>query len=102
MAIQNDFSYPKVKKRKNSSNESITVKLDSVAGDKGYGLWYSVKSNFNSGVIKSGLDSSVTSASYYGLAKKKKYYIRIHSYEEINVIKEYGKLSKKKSVIIKK
>lgn len=93
---------PKLKSVKNSSDGSINVKWDSVTGANGYELWYSVKSNFKSSVVKSELDSSVTSTSYYGLAKKKKYYIKIRVYEEINGIKEYGKWSKKKSVIIKK
>lgn len=93
---------PKLKSVKNSSNGSITVKWDSVTGAAGYELWYSVKSNFKSGVVKSELDSSVTSASYYGLSKKKKYYVKIRAYEEINGIKEYGKWSKKKSIVIKK
>lgn len=93
---------PKLKSVKNSSDGSITVKWDSVPGANGYELWYSVKSNFKSGVVKSELDSSVTSTSYYGLSKKKKYYVKIRAYEEINGVKEYGKWSKKKSVIIKK
>ena len=43
-----------------------------------------------------------TSAVYYGLTKKKKYYIKVHAYKEINSVKEYGKWSSKKSVTIKK
>ena len=93
---------PKLKSVKNSSNGGITVKWDSMTGVDGYELCYSIKSNFKSSVVKSELDSSVTSASYYGLLKKKKYYVRIRAYEEINGIKEYGKWSKKKSVLIKK
>lgn len=93
---------PKLKSVKNSSNGGITIKWDSMTGVDGYELCYSIKSNFKGSVVKSELDSSVTSASYYGLLKKKKYYVRIRAYEEINGIKEYGKWSKKKSVLIKK
>ena len=93
---------PKIKSIKNTSKETITVKWSQITGAAGYELWYSVKSNFKSGVVKSELDSSVTSASYYGLSKKKKYYVKIRAYEEINGIKEYGKWSKKKSIVIKK
>lgn len=93
---------PKLKSVKNLSNGSITVTWGSVAGANGYELWYSTKSNFKSGVVKKELSSSATSATYYGLAKKKKYYVRVRAYEEINGIKEYGKWSKKKSVVIKK
>lgn len=93
---------PKLKSVKNSSNGSITVKWGSVAGATGYELWYSTNSNFKSRVVKNELNSATTSAVYYGLTKKKKYYVKVRAYEEINGIKEYGKWSSKKSVTIKK
>lgn len=93
---------PKLKSVKNSSNGSITVKWGSVAGATGYELWYSTNSNFKSRIVKNELNSATTSAVYYGLTKKKKYYVKVRAYEEINGIKEYGKWSSKKSVTIKK
>lgn len=93
---------PELKSVKNSSNGGMTVKWGSVTGASGYELWYSKKSNFKSGVVKNELDSATTSATYYGLAKKKKYYVKVRAYEEINGVKEYGKWSNKKSVVIKK
>lgn len=93
---------PKLKSAKNTSNGNMTVKWSSVTGANGYELWYSTKSNFKSGVVKNEFNSSVTSAVCYGLVKKKKYYVKVRAYEEINGVKEYGKWSNKKSIVIKK
>lgn len=93
---------PKLISVKNSSNGSMTVKWSSVTGVSGYELWYSTKSNFKNSVVKNEFNSSTTSAVYYRLTKKQKYYVKVRAYEEINGVKEYGKWSKKKSVTIKK
>ena len=93
---------PKLKSVKNTPNGGMTIKWGSVAEASGYELWYSTKSNFKSNVAKNELNSASTSAVYYGLTKKKKYYVKVRAYEEINGVKEYGKWSNKKSVTIKK
>ena len=93
---------PKIKSVKNTSGGTISVKWSRVNGAGGYELWYSTKSNFKSGVTKKETDASVTSTDCYGLSRNKKYYIRIRAYSEVNGIKEYGKWSSRKSVVIKR
>ena len=44
----------------------------------------------------------MTSANYYGLTKNKKYYVRVRAYTVVNGVKDYGKWSSKKTVVIKK
>lgn len=95
-------SAPKIKSVKNTSGGTMTVKWSQVNGAGGYELWYSTKSNFKSGVTKKETDASVTSTDCYGLSRNKKYYIRIRAYSEVNGIKEYGKWSSRKSVVIKR
>ncbi len=93
---------PKIKKVKNIPGGSMTVTWSPVTGAAGYELWYSTGSGFNSNVVKKETDASVTSTECYGLMRKKKYYVRVRAYSEINGIKECGKWSGRKSVVIKK
>ena len=93
---------PKIKSVKNTSGGTMTVKWSRVTGAGGYELWYSTKPNFKGSVAKKEMDASVTSAECYGLTRNQKYYIRIRAYTEINGIKEYGKWSARKSVVIRK
>lgn len=95
-------SAPKIKSVKNTSSGTISVKWSRVNGAGGYELWYSTKSNFKSSVTKKETNASVTSTDCYGLSRNKKYYIRIRAYSEINGIREYGKWSRRKSVVIKR
>lgn len=94
---------PKLKSVKNSGNGAMTVKWGTVSGASGYEVWYATKSNFKgSSLVKKDYSSSVTSASYYELTKNKKYYVRVRAYTVVNGVKDYGKWSAKKSVVIKK
>ena len=93
---------PKIKSVKNTSGGTMTVKWSRVTGAGGYELWYSTKPNFKGSVAKKEMDASVTSAECYGLTRNQKYYVRIRAYTEINGIKEYGKWSARKSVVIRK
>ncbi len=93
---------PKIKSVRNSSNGCMTVKWSSVTGATGYELWYSTSPNFKSGVEKKELNASQTSETYSWLTLKKRYYVRIRAFREINGMKEYGKWSSRKSVVIKK
>ncbi len=95
-------SAPKIKSVKNTSSGTISVKWSHVNGADGYELWYSTKSNFKSSVTKKEIEASVTSTDCYGLSRNKKYYTRIRAYSEINGIREYGKWSSRKSVVIKR
>lgn len=100
--IKKNTSAPKIKSVKNTSGGTMTVKWSQVNGAGGYELWYSAKPNFKSGVIKKETGASVSSADCCGLAKNQKYYVRIRAYSEINGIREYGKWSSRKSVVIKR
>lgn len=93
---------PKIKSVKNTSGGTMTVKWSQVNGAGGYELWYSTNPNFKSSVTKKETDASVTSTDCYGLSHNKKYYIRIRAYSEVNGIREYGKWSSRKSVLIKR
>ncbi len=94
---------PKLKSVKNSGNRAMTVKWGTVSGASGYEVWYATKSNFKgSSLVKKDYSSSVTSASYYELMKNKKYYVRVRAYTIVNGVKDYGKWSAKKAVVIKK
>lgn len=93
---------PKIKSVKNTSGGTMTVKWSRIAGADGYEIWYSTKSNIKRDTDKKETDTSVTSADCYGLMRNKKYYVRIRAYTEINGIKEYGKWSSRKSVVIRK
>lgn len=94
---------PKLKSVKNSGNGTMTVKWGTVSGASGYEVWYAAKSNFKgSSLVKNDYSSSVTSANYYGLTKNKKYYVRVRAYTVVNGVKDYGKWSSKKTVVIKK
>lgn len=94
---------PKLKSVKNSGNRAMTVKWGKVSGASGYEVWYATKSNFKgSSLVKNDYNSSVTSATYEGLTKNKKYYVRVRAYTIVNGVKDYGKWSSKKSVVIKK
>ena len=93
---------PKLKSVKNVSYQTMTVKWGKVSGASGYEVWYSTKSDFkDSGLMKNSYDSSITSAKYYGLKKNKKYYVRVRAYTVVNGMKDYGKWSGKKAVVIK-
>lgn len=93
---------PKLKSVKNASSGRMAVTWSQVAGASGYELWYSTDPNFKGAVEKKELSASSSSAEYYGLTRKKTYYVKIRAYEEINGVKDYGKWSGKKSVKIKK
>ncbi len=94
---------PKLKSVKNSGNRAMTVKWGTVLGASGYEVWYATKSNFKGkSLVKKDYNSSVTSASYYELTKNKKYYVRVRAYNVVNGVKDYGKWSAKKAVVIKK
>lgn len=92
---------PKIKSIKNTLGGTMTVKWSQITGASGYELWYSTKSNFKGTVIKKETGASVTSADCYGLTLRKKYYVKVRAYSEINGVKEYGKWSKRKSVVMK-
>lgn len=93
---------PKLKSVKNVSSGRMAVTWGQVTGASGYELWYSTDPNFKGAVEKKELSASSSSAEYYGLTRKKTYYVKIRAYEEINGVKDYGKWSSKKSVKIKK
>lgn len=94
---------PKLKSVKNSGSGAMTVKWGKVSGASGYEVWYAARSNFKgSSLVKNDYNSSVTSANYYGLTKNKKYYVRVRAYTVVNGVKDYGKWSAKKAVVIKK
>ncbi len=100
--VKKNTAAPKLKSVKNTSYATMTVKWSRVNGATGYELCYSTKANLKGSVTKKELDASASSAECYGLTQKKKYYVRIRAYSEINGIKEYGKWSNRKSVVIKK
>lgn len=94
---------PKLKSVKNVSYRTMAVTWGKVSGASGYEVWYATKSNFKgSSLVKNSYDSSVTSVKYSGLKKNKKYYVRVRAYTVVNGVKDYGKWSGKKAVVIKK
>lgn len=100
--IKKNTAAPKIKSVKNPSSGTISVKWSSVARASGYELWYSTDRKFKSNVTKKETSASETSATCYGLTRKNKYYARVRAYSEVNGIKEYGKWSSRKAVVIKK
>lgn len=97
-----DTAAPQLKSVKNPAGGTMAVKWSGVTGAGGYELWYTTRPNFKGDVVKNELGASETKAYYYGLTQKKKYYVKIRAYTVVNGVKEYGKWSGKKSVVIKR
>ena len=89
-------------KVKNASGKKLNVRWKKVSGASGYELQYATKSNFKSGVLKKGISSKKTSATYTKLKKGKTYYVRMRAYVKVSGKKVYGSWSSKKSIKIKK
>lgn len=71
-------------------------------GITGYQIQYSTSKSFKKPTSKKVKDKSKTSATYEGLKKKKKYYVRIRTYKMVNKKDYYSGWSKVKNVTIKK
>lgn len=86
---------------KSKSKKSVFIKWKKVKDADGYEIQYSTKSNIKKAKTVTIKKAKTTSKTIKKLSSKKKYYIRIRAYKNIDKGKVYGKWSSKKSVKIK-
>lgn len=101
------ISVPKASIRRVSSPAAgkLTVSLKKISGVSGYELSVSTSKKFTGASTKKVLlkKASKTSYTFTGLAKGKKYYVRIRAYQTDSAKKNvYGKYSAQKSVTVRK
>ena len=83
-----------------AKKKAIRVSIKKVSGATGYQIQYSTKSNFK-GAKSVTVSRKKASTTIKKLSSKKKYYVRVRSYLNIDNQKAYSSWSKVKSVKVK-
>ena len=85
-----------------SGKKKLTVKLKKVSGAKGYQIQYSTNKKFKKNNKSTNISKNTTKKTISKLSAKKKYYVRIRAYRNVNGKKIYSSWSKVKNVTTKK
>ncbi len=87
---------------KNSAGKKMTVKWTQNPSATGYQIKYSTKSNFSGSKKVTVTGASTLKKTLSGMAKGKRYYVKVRCYQTVNGVKYYSYYSNAISVVIKK
>ena len=93
---------PAWKSLKNSSARAITVKYGNTSGATGYQIQYATAKTFKGAKTLNIAGAKNVTKTVKGLAKNKRYYVRVRSYKKSGRVTYYSAWSTAKNVVIKK
>ena len=93
---------PAWKSLKNSSARAITVKYGKTSGATGYQIQYAAAKTFKGAKTLNIAGAKNVTKTVKGLAKNKRYYVRVRSYRKSGKVTYYSAWSTAKNVVIKK